>query len=148
MMLNVRPGAVRSPVVALLACAVLFVAAGCGKDSGVSVVGKVTVDGAPLPLGTVSFRPDASKGNTSPHEPGGQIDAEGNYRLYTQGKPGAPPGWYRVAVVAAEPIDPKKPYEATKSLVNAKYNSVDTSGLSREVVADAAPGAYDLNLAK
>src|SRR5262249_47603539 len=83
--------------------------AGCGDPSGVGrtvpVAGKVTVDGRPVKAGTVSFRPDKSKGNTNAHEPYGEIDSEGNYTLFTGTKKGAPVGWYRVAVMAAEPVD-------------------------------------------
>src|SRR5262249_50069993 len=68
--------------------------AGCGDPSGVGttvpVVGKVTADGQPVKAGTVSFRPDKSKGNTTVHEPFGEIDSQGNYKLFTGKKEGAP----------------------------------------------------------
>src|SRR5262245_43597964 len=71
--------------------------AGCGDPSGVGrtvpVVGKVTVAGRPVKAGTVSFRPDKSKGNTAAHEPYGEIDSEGNYKLFTGTKKAAPVGW-------------------------------------------------------
>src|SRR5262249_13520830 len=96
-------------------CLVLLLAGCCawGDGCGVSgrrmgpVAGKVRVDGKPLTTGSVSFRPDKAKGNTSTYEPAGDIDADGNYKLYTPvradaPKEGAPPGWYRVAVISAE----------------------------------------------
>jgi hypothetical protein len=44
----------------ILACLVLL---GCGRSSAVSTVeGSVTVDGAPIPAGTVSFSPLESSG--------------------------------------------------------------------------------------
>jgi hypothetical protein len=95
----------------------------------------------------VSFRPDAARGNTTRYEPAGQIDASGNYKLITAGKDGAPPGWYKVSVVAVEPIDPGDPYAPRKSIVNRKYGTPD-SGLAVEVVAEPAPGAYDLKLTR
>jgi hypothetical protein len=52
------------------ATALLWAGYGCGKDEAdkfVPVAGKVTLDGKPLSVGSVSFRPDASKGNKSCH---------------------------------------------------------------------------------
>lgn len=134
----------------LACCAALCAAvlAGCRDDSGVGktvpVVGVVSVDNKPVPAGSVSFRPDKAKGNESRHEPAGDIDAQGRYKLYTAGKEGAPPGWYKVAVISAEPdaYPPKKLYAPPK------YGDIATSGLSVEVVEGAPPGAYDLKLSK
>jgi hypothetical protein len=132
--------------------------AGCGDASGVGptfpVSGKVTLNGAPLTAAStiVLFKPDTAKGNTSPVEPTGTVDADGNYTLTTKGKKGAPPGWYKVIVTAREeapPVHPKtpKPHRpVSKSLLPAKYGQGQTSGLSIEVVEDPAPGAYDLKL--
>src|SRR5262245_47804404 len=90
------------------ACLVLG-SAGCRDPHGVGktvpVVGKVTAGGEPVKAGTISFRPDKSKGNTSEHEPYGTIDAEGNYKLFTGKKEGASVGWYRVGVFAGEPVE-------------------------------------------
>src|SRR5262245_808535 len=86
---------------ALLAGAVVF-AAGCGGGQGeklAPVSGKVTLDGQPLTTGSVSFRPDTSRGNASPQQPQGTIDADGNYELSVPpARKGAPPGWYKVVV--------------------------------------------------
>jgi hypothetical protein len=126
--------------------------AGCGDpyDVGatVPVVGKVTADGQPVKAGTVSFRPDKSKGNTTVHEPYGEIDAQGNYKLYTGKKTGAPVGWYRVAVFAGEPVEVGNLSGQAKWYANPKYATADTSELALEVVATPAPGAYDLKLSK
>ena len=121
--------------------------AGCGKKGGLCPVeGNVTVGGKPLTTGSVIFKPDADKGNTSKHEPRGTIDSEGHYQLVTANKPGAPPGWYKVAVVAAVP-NPDNMYAPPKDyLVPSDYLDANTSGLSFEVVADPAPGAFDLKL--
>src|SRR5439155_21177508 len=124
---------------------------GCGASSGpklVSVVGKVTVDGQPVKAGGLSFRPDKSKGNTSLHEPAGDIDAEGNYKLFTNGREGAPVGWYRVAVFAGEPVDVGNLSGQARWFANPKYARVETSGLTVEVLEKAAPGAYDFKLTK
>lgn len=147
-------------------CVVLFgllvvpATSGCSDKSGVGptfpVTGKVTINNVPLAATStvVLFRPDASKGNTSPFEPAGTVDADGNYTLTTKGKKGAPPGWYRVVVTArgeAAPRHPKSPKQhrpVAQSLVPARYGQAQTSGLSVEVVEDPAPGAYDLKLSK
>jgi len=124
--------------------------AGCGDPSDVGrtvpVVGKVTVNGKPVKAGSVSFRPDKSKGNTSVHEPYGEIDAEGNYKLYTGKKEGAPVGWYRVAVFAGEPVEINNVSGQAKWYANPKYAATDSSGLTVEVVEQPDLGVYDLKL--
>jgi len=122
----------------------------------VPVAGKVTIDNVPLTAKStvVLFKPDASKGNSSPFQPTGTVDADGTYTLKTKSKKGAPPGWYKVVVTAREdapPLPPKTPQHrrpAAMSLVPAKYGQEKTSGLSIEVVENPAPGAYDLKLTK
>jgi len=146
-----RPGGTASFLV-IGACGLAVAAAGCGDRSGVGktvpVVGKVTVDGQPVKAGTVSFRPDKSKGNESVHEPFGEIDAEGNYKLFTGSKEGAPPGWYRVAVMAGEPVEVGNLTGEARWFANPKYASTDTSELAVEVVEKPEPGAYDFRLTK
>ncbi len=138
------------------ATALLWAGHGCGNNETngfVSVAGKVTLDGKLLPVGSVSFRPDAAKGNKSMHVPNGDISAEGNYELITLGEKGAPPGWYKVLVFAdantlatggAPPVHPLPP----KWMMNVKYTSEKTTNLSIEVVDKAAPAAYDLKVTK
>ncbi len=132
-------------------------AAGCGGGADpyglgetVPVAGTITVNGKPLRLGQgafgrVWFHPDTSRGNRCPQVPSGVIDAQGGYTLTTREVPGAPPGWYRVMLVATEPVDPRQP-SRKRSLIHARYTAVETSGLAVQVVAKAAPGAYDLKL--
>ncbi|SRR6266404_423586 len=151
-----NPAPLRPWLPALAATVLLWAGYGCGKneaDSFVPVAGKVTLDGKPLSVGSVSFRPDASKGNKSMHVPNGDITAEGNYELMTLGKKGAPLGWYKVLVFAdantlatggAPPVHPLPP----KWMMNAKYTGEKTTNLSIEVVEKAATGAYDLNVTK
>jgi hypothetical protein len=143
-----RLGGMVSLVFAVLGLAV--VPAGCGDRSDVGgtvpVVGKVTVNGKPVKAGTVSFRPDKSKGNTSVHEPYGEIDADGNYKLFTGKKEGAPVGWYRVAVFAGEPVEVGNLSGQARWYANPKYAAAESSGLTVEVVEQPAPGAYDLKL--
>jgi hypothetical protein len=141
---------------ALASAALLWAGPGCGKNETngfVPVAGRVLLDSKPLPVGSVSFRPDASKGNTSMHIPNGDINVQGNYELVTLGRKGAPPGWYKVLVFAdanplatagAPPVHPLPP----KWMMNVKYTNEKTTNLSIEVIDKAAPGAYDLNVSK
>src|SRR5260370_25996218 len=104
----------------LWAAALVWLSIGCGRDSGADnllpVSGKVRYKTEPLTTGTVILVADAAKGNTTKHEPRGPIDDQGNYRVSTAGRPGAPPGWYKVAVIANKPPNPDKPYAVTGSL--------------------------------
>jgi hypothetical protein len=122
-------------------------ALGCGGSSDgpklVPVVGKVTVGGKLLKTGSVSYRPDKSKGNTSTLEPAGDIEADGTYKLYTAGEQGAPVGWYKVLVISFEPVATPPP---TKFYVHAKYGDVATSGLHYQVVEQPAADAYDIKV--
>jgi len=135
------------PLCAVFCAAVL----GCGASGGAKlapVAGKVTVDGAPLTSGGVTFHPDSAKGNHTPHIPLGTLDAQGNYKLMSATSEGAPLGWYKVTVSAQAPIDPQNPYAPPKHLINPKYGDASTSGLHIEVVERPAAGAYDFSLSK
>jgi hypothetical protein len=89
--------------------------------------------------------PDAQAGNQSNEEPRGNIESDGSYRVQTHIKDGAPLGWYRVTVTAAEQIDPKNPY-FTNWLIPTKYVDPKTSRLRYEVVENPSPGRYDIKL--
>ena len=105
------------------------------------------MDGKPLSTGLVIFHPDASRGNKAPHEPRSAIDAQGNYDLMTANKLGAPPGWYNVAVVAQkESAEKVNGHTAYVWLIDRKYATHATSGLSVEVVEKPAPEAYDIKI--
>jgi hypothetical protein len=129
---------------AILPVLALLLPTGCDSAGSLQKVsGKVTVDGAPLTTGTVRFVPDKEKGNKTTTEPTGQIGADGTYSLMTDGKSGAPAGWYKVTINASEIPESSKPFSG-KSLVAPKFNDPAASGLSIEVVASPKPGAYDL----
>jgi hypothetical protein len=135
----------------------VFLAFGCGDTSDVGktfpVSGKVTLDDSPVTAASaiILFKPDAGRGNTSPFEPTGTVDAEGNYRLFTKGKAGAPPGWYKVVVTATEPRGadekvPKNHRPGPRSLLPAGYGQAATTKVAIEVVENPAPDAYDVKL--
>jgi hypothetical protein len=136
----------------LAACALL--AWGCGQSGPklAPVSGKVTLDGKPLPGGTVSFYADATKGNQSKDIPTGKIK-EGSYELLTEGRKGAPPGAYKVVVFADQystdaPPLPIGTAEQPRSIINTRYNRPDRTPLAVEVVDKPAAGAYDLKLTR
>lgn len=141
-----RPGA----VFAFAATTLLLVGvAGCGPsaaDAFVFVEGQVKAPDMALPSGTVILHPDASKGNTTKHEPRGSIEADGHYKIFTHPHAGAPPGWYKVAIIATQASDPKNPYSLPRSLIAEKFSKPDESGITLEVRKDPPPGAYDLHL--
>src|SRR5262245_10903939 len=133
-----------------LAVALMGLCVGCGRDSNgdklLPVRSKVSYQGEPLTTGAVLLVADTAKGNTTKHEPRGSIDDQGNYRVSTAGRPGAPPGWYKVAVIANKPPNPNKPYAVTGSLLPKKYGDANTSELAIEVREKPADAAYDIVL--
>jgi hypothetical protein len=135
--------------VALLVGALALVGVlGCGA-APVPVSGKVMLDNKPLTTGIVSFRPDKAKGNSNIVEPRGKIGDDGTYTLEINGKPGAPPGAYKVVVIAqGPPVNPKDPYSANKQIINPKYLQEEKTDLSVTVVKDPALNAYDLKVTK
>jgi hypothetical protein len=139
--------------------AILFICLvpSCGDSSGVGktfpVSGSVTLGDEPLAAesAVVLFKPDVSRGNSSPFEPTGNVDKDGHYSLSTKGKRGAPPGWYKVIVTAVGssveyPKGPKQGHPHPRSLVPARYGQAKTTDLAVEVVPEPAPGAYDIHL--
>lgn len=122
--------------------------AGCG-DAGpklTTVSGKVLVDGVPLAKGGVRFVPCKDKGNTTTTEPIGVLSADGSYSLSTFGQPGAPLGWYMVAVTGQGSESATMDLRAIKNPVAPKYGDPATSGFLVEVVPSPAAGAYDFKV--
>jgi hypothetical protein len=123
--------------------AVQFIDRG-GPDRLLPVAGRVfTTDGAPLPRGTIKFSPDRLKGNLKTalagYVPQGTIDADGHYEVYTRGKRGAPPGWYKVVIDAFGPDG---------AMLNNKYYWLQLTDLVVEVVEQPSPEAYDFRVEK
>jgi hypothetical protein len=145
----------------LVACGLVWLATGCNSDPyglGKTAVvrGRVLIADTPLHNGIVTFQPEASKGNTTPHQPTAPIGENGTYELFTVGKGAAPLGWYKVTVSAYETDNDiakraKSPGEegrTAKSLIPRKYEDIKTTPLSIEVVENPTAGAYDLKLTK
>ena len=134
-----------------LASLVLFVLlfAGCGPAAVklVPVTGKVTIQGTPLPWGTITLYPDATKGNKSTLQSFGNVAADGTYSISTDGKPGAPVGAYAVTISAAKPSTPGE-YKPTEWAASPDYLDRSKSGLTLNVVESAPANAYDFALTK
>src|SRR5262245_20008136 len=123
---------------------VLFPLTGCGSQfTYVPVKGKVTMkNNKPVTIGTVVFMPD--KENALRLIPSGKINPDGTYELSTEGRDGVPIGSYIACVRAPmRRVDGKDPPPVPFSI---KYFHANDSPLKIEVVADPAPGAYDLVL--
>lgn len=110
-----------------------WVVAVCCSDSGlVKVKGTVTLEGKPVPNGTVNFIPDVGGPSAS-----GELKPDGTYELTTE-KPGdgAMPGKYKVVVVAMEDQAGKLPEERSPlpaAIVPTQYTSLATSPLTATV---------------
>ena len=122
---------------------VLLLLTGCGGKYDAKVSGVVTLDGAPLPRGTIVFFPAAA--GPSAH---GRSDETGSYSLSTGREPGLPSGDYFVTVVASEPAvvpdnwsGPPPPGEL---ITPERYGSKGTSGLQYTVEAGRNDIAIDL----
>jgi hypothetical protein len=130
-----------------LVCAILT---SCGaKEENLTLLpvsGTVTVDGKTLPMGTVYYQPDESKGNKSTKGISGHIQEDGSYKLITVtsggNKEGAPVGWYKVTVNVGPPTT-----EEQKNLkvptISETYKRPKTTTLLIEVKQG---GSYDLKL--
>lgn len=128
-------------------CVVLVVGSflGCGGDDGPElgqVTGTVTLDGQPLPGGTISFIPDNSAGTTGPLSDS-EIGPDGTYVLNgAGGRQGAVIGKHVVTVIgppdlsntSRDPNDPE-PAPGPPVKVSGKYADSTTSGLTAEVKA-------------
>jgi hypothetical protein len=131
----------------LLSCLPLVIAALCVLSAGCSdrpkmakVKGTVTLDGKPLPAGTVTFETKGVRPATA-KVVNGEITEVTTFDL----NDGAPVGQHRVAVaasedtaaaVAANPGEMKAPkgnYMVGKSLIPTAYNDPATSGLTAEI---------------
>lgn len=118
----------------------------CGGDRLLPVTGRVLINGKPLEgkEGTVVLKPDASKGNKSRVAPFGSLKLDGTFSVLTDGRPGAPAGWYKVVVTAFLPG--ANPNEESRPMVNARYMTAAATPLAFEVAGNPSPESYDLKL--
>jgi hypothetical protein len=123
----------------------LFLLTGCSSDpwgKRVTVHGKVTLaDGKPVPGGLVTFFPiEKDQKALRPPTADGIIGEDGSYTLFTEGKPGAHLGKYRVA------LSPGADRQAWFQVVPRQYARQRQSPLEVEVVENKPEGRYDLKL--
>lgn len=126
---------VRTAVGILLAAACLA-DVGCSKKEEipelVSVTGKVTFQGQPIPNASISFvASDEDVEATEIVRPSGKTDDNGEYELSWKDLEGAPPGKYAVMIMAFKDTDDDE--VKPESLIPVKYNSPKTSGLTAVV---------------
>jgi hypothetical protein len=128
--------------VVTLALCVLAGLAGCGGPYDSSVTGVVTLDGKPVPRGTVAYQPKA--GGPAAYA---RIEENGSYTVRTGREEGLPSGDYFVTVTANEPAamtqtDTGGPPPPGKPITPLWYRTKDSSGLSFAV----NPGNNVINL--
>jgi hypothetical protein len=104
---------------------------GCGGPFDASLSGTVTIDGTPLPTGTVALKPMGDSGASA----SASIDSSGSFTAMTGREYGLPSGDYAVTVVAFErptALYGKDggPPPPGKRLSPEWYGSADTSGLT------------------
>ncbi len=129
--------ATRTLTAILLSCLLVAVTCGCGGGPKLppmaEVSGQVTLDGKPLPRGTVQFVPDTAGGTSGPPATG-NIDSTGHYVLRTAGVEGAVVGRHLVAVESREEV-PSDGISWAPTLIPETYNNPNASGLKFEVKA-------------
>jgi hypothetical protein len=126
----------------------LLAVGGCGTGLPplLPVSGKATVDGQPLTGGNVALISQTAEKDSKVPPSVGQIDANGNYEIYTGGRVGAPAGKYKVVVTP--PTMPTEKGGAPKLPFPKLYSDAKRTTLSIEVTPNAAAGAYELKLKK
>jgi hypothetical protein len=123
-----------------LAVGVLACLVGCGGGKTAPVNGRVKLKGGSdvsvLAGYSLTFEPVDGKTSAV-----GEINRDGTFKLSTFGaNDGAVPGKYRVAINQPTSPDPDKP--PTKSKLPARYENLDSSGLTAEV----KPGQNNIEL--
>ena len=134
----------------LVALAMLAVLPACSKAIKTEgVTGVITYNGEPLANATVKFIPTDATGSQSY----GKTNEKGEYKLQTllgAADAGTTPGEYKVTVDCIETVETgnmieengeEKPETVAESLIPAKYNNAETSGLT----ATVAPGDNTIN---
>ncbi len=130
----------------LTAIICLLLSPGCGKKKPelIPVTGKVFLGSNVITSGQVTFVPMEERAGADLSA--GSIESNGEYKIFTDGKHGAPAGMYKVTVTPSmkAPADGKAPTFP----FNAKFGDPKKTTLQVEVKAGAPEGAYNLILSK
>jgi hypothetical protein len=128
----------------VIACAASV--SGCSKSSVpmASATGKVWIDGQPVTSGQVTFIPvdQSSKAGLST----GKIESNGEYKILTDGKSGAPLGRYKVTVTPV--MMPSADGKAPSAAYNSKFQNPRDTTVTIEVLNDLPEGGYPILLTK
>jgi hypothetical protein len=73
------------------------------------------------------------------------VNDAGTYTASLNGKPGLPPGTYKVTVAITKPSNPKDEYSPPTSLINPAFADQSKTRLSIDVKEG---GSYDLKVSK
>ena len=130
----------RRPLALVLALALAGLAGCSGQQT---VTGAVTLDGAPVDGGIISFTPKDKEEGSAPAPKSGPITG-GKYKV------SLPPGSYRVDINWAKktgrqvgtPGDPEVPMDETVEVIPAIYNNPST--LAADVKSGATTFNFDL----
>ena len=134
-----------SQVKSIVVCGFALLAAtltGCGAGDLATLEGVVTLDGAPVPAGSISFVPTAGGAQAY-----AMSDDSGSYEAYTGREAGLQPGQYKVTVVARQrpkvnQTEAGGPAPAGQALTPRWYASLDSTPIS----VDVKPGSNEVNL--
>ncbi|MGL4942825.1 MAG: hypothetical protein ACRC46_06505 [Thermoguttaceae bacterium] len=124
--------------IALMLVVVSLVVCGCNNGK-VSLGGQVTYpDGSPLTQGTICFE-------TGTYLARGAVGKDGKYTVASVStRDGLPPGTYKVYLTGTTLSERDGPKLKMTPLVNKKYASAETSGLTVEVTASTK--TYDFKV--
>jgi hypothetical protein len=127
--------------VALLAFVVS--AAGCSKDGGVALEGKVSYGGEPIDVGTITFIPTSGSGIK-----GGGLIENGNYKVDAKTGPG--PGPHRVEIRWAKPTGKKSKNEFGEEIQKRQEGLPEKYHAQSTLTAEIKPGknVIDFSLEK
>jgi hypothetical protein len=143
-----RPILLARPLFCLLLGAMFLLATGCKQSQfpkTVSVQGKITYQGKPVPSGTVGFVPVDDENRPA----SGEIAADGTYRVSSfRKKDGVMPGEYKVTIQSFSSLPTvDNPQRPTVSRIPMSYTKVAETSLKFTVPADAGGSlTYDIDL--
>jgi hypothetical protein len=134
--------------VSFLILTISFCACGSRAELALHPVrGRITLDGEPLPRGTVSLRSDGEAAGWQ--QPTGTIGENGEFVIYTQGQKGSPPGKYRAVVFATEEVQSEGGHPGLpRSLIPERYTDPRRTPLRIDVTANPQSDQYRLELTR